>query len=530
MNHSSRRFTLVKAISSFAVLVGALSIYQATGKASNQQSRSYVLIWKNNSDAIGGSTWSTSAMGSCKTDLTQLTNLLEEPCSDLGARVRFLINSLSPCEIDNEVSCVSRVETSEDGQSWLPAQYLSEIRSPTYDWKSSPSRDLSKASVGSVYLTAARSLLALKAIYQYPRNLEPVMSVQALSVVKEQVDSWDDYTNKNCLQDSLTYGNLRVSECLVQIPTRHNIRVVLDLRWQPGGWIHSQIENAGVRISQLRDRWLVTVEGSSVQIPNYRATFKSDVAEDVRVWCTLRQTVRGLDNDPLGFCGGAVAPWVSGEGGRPPTPSISLDLDALGGKSNMNPVATFNDLVQLRPEASQAVSENMTWRFLIKPQEFEDYELGKCSNTGFVGSVSGNPMAIESTIPVWNTKDSTLNFVVASPHLTSEGEVASGFYELQIRENSAKCLWGVSITPQNVQISVVDQNGVPKVAIAAVSVRNGMVRFRATGFTYSTARFKIGLKATKRAKLAERVRCAKKGVTKLQPKGATSCPKGWRRK
>lgn len=509
--------------------------------ADEDQSRRYVLIWKNNSaDRVGGVTYAVGnppnrkqpPFVECKVNLTGLTNLLDEPCNDLGDRVSFLVNSMSPCEIDKEVSCISRVETSENGLLWLPARYQTEIRPPTYDWKSAPSIDLSMAYVGGIYVTAEGELLAVKATYLYPRSVDPTTAVQVLSVVKNQVDYprvSDDYDNKNCLQDSRIYrrgDNWRnellsppVSECLVQIPTKRNIRVTLDLRWQPSGWIHTQIENAKVSISQVGVRSLVTVEGSSAQIPEYRATFDSKVADDVRVWCALKETIQWLASDPQGFCGGAPQ--------LPSTyPQLSLDVDTLGGRGGaLNPVTTFNRLVQLRPEASRAVSENMTWRFLMKPREFRNYSLGKCLEQGFVGSVGGNSMAIESTIPIWSKKDSTLNFVVGSPHLTSKGDVATGSYELQIREDSAKCLWGVRVTPQNVQISVVDQDGVAKVAVATVSVRDGMIRFSATGFTYSTARFRIGLATSSKKK----TQC-RRGSQRLTLKsGVKRCPTGWRK-
>ena len=130
-------------------------------------------------------------------------------------------------------------------------------------------------------------------------------------------------------------------------------------------------------------------------------------------------------------------------------------------------------------------------------------------------------MVIDESIPTWDQATQTLEFGVASPHYLANGQVARGFYEMQLNEQVAKCLWGTKITPTNFNLSVVDENGQSKVATATVAVQNGMVIFRATGFTYSSAKLKVSLK---------KLICTKNGVAKIQAKNAMTCPKGWKKK
>ena len=134
-------------------------------------------------------------------------------------------------------------------------------------------------------------------------------------------------------------------------------------------------------------------------------------------------------------------------------------------------------------------------------------------------------MLISDDIPYWNSTTQTVEFTVASPHYRPNGEVAKGFYEMQLNEEVARCLWGTRVTPQNVSFSLFDDEGETKVAVATVAVRNGAVIFRASGYTYSITKLQVSLK-----KSLSRIRCVKSGVTKLQPKKATTCPKGWRKK
>jgi hypothetical protein len=411
--------------------------------------------------------------------------------------------------LGNSVSCIASVEVRQEGQTWAPAGYLQEIRRPEYDWRSSAAIDLSKAFVGGVYLTQAGELLAVKAVYCLYCN-DPTTSVEVLKVIREEVD-WRAPNNwKKCISDSVWVG---IGECLVQVPMKMDIRVVLDLRWRPSGWIHTQTENASIKLSQVGDRTQLTVEGSSVQIPEFTVTFNSEEVEDRKTWCDLRYSLNQYGSDPLGFCG--EQPKFRAH--------ILHNVDTLGKGSGLgDPVQSFNRLTQLQPALNRATSENVTWRFSIKPN---NTSTGKCLSQGFIGSVGGNAMAVDSGIPMWSTKDSTLNFAVTSPHLDSAGEVSIGTYELQLRQETARCLWGVAVTPQNAQFSIYDQNGIPKIAVAVVSVADDMVRFRATGFTYSIAQFRIGLAA----KSAKRIQCRKGSRRIFLKVGSSRCPSGWQR-
>ena len=101
---------------------------------------------------------------------------------------------------------------------------------------------------------------------------------------------------------------------------------------------------------------------------------------------------------------------------------------------------------------------------------------------------------------------------------------------MQINEKVAQCLWGTKITPQNVSLAVVDDNGQSKVAAATISSGNGMIAFRASGFTYSSTTLRASFNSAQSLKTNKRLTCLKGRKTKLQPHGTTKCPKGWRKK
>ena len=147
--------------------------------------------------------------------------------------------------------------------------------------------------------------------------------------------------------------------------------------------------------------------------------------------------------------------------------------------------------------------------------------------------IGGNALLVSSSIPIWNTATQTLEFSVASPHFRTDGQIAQGFYEMQINEKVAQCLWGTTITPQNVGISVLDENGKSKISTATIAVNNGMIIFRATGFSYSTTTIKASFKKETGVmpnSNVKRLTCTKGRISKVQPRGITKCPKGWKKK
>jgi hypothetical protein len=138
-------------------------------------------------------------------------------------------------------------------------------------------------------------------------------------------------------------------------------------------------------------------------------------------------------------------------------------------------------------------------------------------------------MVISDEIPIWNAATNALEFTVASPHYRPNGDIALGFYEMQLNQKVANCLWGTKITPTNVTLSILDAKGEAKVATSQVSVKDGVVIFRATGFTYSTTKLRATLKGAAKDKGSQLV-CSRNGITKVQPRNVSKCPKGWKKR
>jgi len=183
-------------------------------------------------------------------------------------------------------------------------------------------------------------------------------------------------------------------------------------------------------------------------------------------------------------------------------------------------------------------------------QGFEQY--GKCiGDSGVAGMVTTNSNAYIAGPPKFT--DGDLAYKVASPHYDSKGALQIGTYDLAIRSDIARCLYGFTSAPIQASLSVIYADGEAKKATTLVSEKNNWLRLSAKGFTYSSPTVKVRLTQEKAAAApspapsasptpmasASAAPVAAKKTTITCVKGKTSkkvtavnptCPKGYKKK
>lgn len=165
-----------------------------------------------------------------------------------------------------------------------------------------------------------------------------------------------------------------------------------------------------------------------------------------------------------------------------------------------------------------------------------------------IGFVTTNAMAYSGAAPVWDGK--SLQYKVAGLHYLPDGKtLATGKYDLVMRSESARCLYGFTNAPISASISIASADGEQKVATTVVNEKNGWLYLAANGFTFSAPIINIKLtqEAVKKEEVktetpapvvsspktpakAKTIKCVKNGkiktITALKPK----CPTGYRLK
>lgn len=107
------------------------------------------------------------------------------------------------------------------------------------------------------------------------------------------------------------------------------------------------------------------------------------------------------------------------------------------------------------------------------------------------GIVTTNAMAYDGGSPEF--KEGTLNYRVAGYHYNPDGSIFQGRYDLVMRSDAARCLYGFTKAPIAATISVIDANGTSEVAVTNLSDDGTWLHLSATGFTFSSPTLKIKL-------------------------------------
>jgi hypothetical protein len=145
-----------------------------------------------------------------------------------------------------------------------------------------------------------------------------------------------------------------------------------------------------------------------------------------------------------------------------------------------------------------------------------------------------------------------MTYKVAGPHNGFDNAEFKGSYELNMKSDTARCLYGFSKAPVSATISITSGDGsVQNVATTLLSEKNGWMKLSAKNFTFSvpTIRIKLTQVAVKaptepaaekpagEAKAATKaiapksiaIKCKKGSVTKKIVGAKPVCPKGYKK-
>ena len=148
-------------------------------------------------------------------------------------------------------------------------------------------------------------------------------------------------------------------------------------------------------------------------------------------------------------------------------------------------------------------------------------------------------MGYDGTAPKF--VDGFLNYRVTGFHFAADGVTPNlGTYDLLMRSDAARCLYGFSNAPVSATVSITGADGATNVATTVVSERDGWLKMKAAGFTFSEKNIK--LKITQAAEVENKVAtpvavvkkttitCVKGKVTKKVTAVKPACPSGFKKK
>jgi hypothetical protein len=362
--------------------------------------------------------------------------------------------------------------------------------------------------------------------YQITGPSTEVGAFKVLGMVSNQRVPYDLAANKlaPCAQSTAI-------ECLLAwpLPLDIDFGLVLKMHTRINGWLHGRTNNTTAEINTAPDGdQVIQVSGRASVVPSVYAWFPKT---------NLPPTISGYYATKPGeaFYGTGFGPYDPSIGG--PT---SMLKDTLDYKESLFPeaLAWYSALKDTAPMAPTQWSIRST-------NSGSDQKGCFRNNASLSGIVATNSNFFVSGPPVYNQTENSLDYKVASPHFLPNGDVFKGSYNLLMKSDVARCIYGFSAAPVSASVSIVSADGTAQVATTVLGEKNGWLYLTASGFTFSspTVRVKLTQEAPAPSPSATPTPIAAPAAAKKTPitciKGKTSkkvtsvnptCPKGYKKK
>ena len=274
------------------------------------------------------------------------------------------------------------------------------------------------------------------------------------------------------------------------------------------GWFHGRLSSPEISSEKTSDgQTLINIEGSAITVPTL-AVWAKNTELPAKLDSMIQEEFISRGNQ---FAG--VAYFIGD----------SKDRKTQAVMDERNP--SFDDkfferyMLWVGVAKDKAYATVSTWSFRTM-QGYQDY--AKCiGDSGVAGMVTTNSNAYIAGPPKFQNGD--LAYKVASPHYDSKGQIQIGTYDLAIRSDIARCIYGFTSAPIQATLSVVYADGEAKKATTLVSEKNNWLRLSAKGFTYSNPTIKVRLSQEGAPTPSQTATAAKPAAAK---KTSITCVKG----
>lgn len=421
------------------------------------------------------------------------------------------------CASDRAENCIENFEIAYGGESFSPAKHLRILETGLIQEADSSLNYLGGASASlwddSTVKNSKKQNYLTNVVYSVFFNLDTKkfqVSNIAMGVIpyREEVGNFTAPSiNKLAPPNSrMEWGGTRDTiwaetgraGFAEEFPKDARYRLTMRLTNEVTGWYKARLTDPQVIITKFSNKNnRVTIEGKPVSVPTFAyPKFKKDFTPRENRW------------------------WQNNGQANNTTPAGADQADIF------EYIDYFRPLVE-----DKAAGFNTLWTVNSTNWGSENKCLQDSSRV--VGIVSTNAMGFNGNSPSY--KNGTLNYQVAGMHYMPDGNaLVEGTYDLLIRSDAARCLYGFSNAPIQASISVTGENN-QKIATTSMTEGDGWIKLSAYGFNFSSPTISVKLSQAKvqaSAKIAKRktITCLKgttsKRITAISPK----CPTGFKKR
>jgi hypothetical protein len=264
--------------------------------------------------------------------------------------------------------------------------------------------------------------------------------------------------------------------------------VTLRLTNNPGGWMHGRISSPDIQITQGSNSSTIEFRGNPIAVPTvYKMYRYPDMPAALKALYDVEKG--GYKTSPqcvnsTGYCAGGR----SGPSTDPMNRNVIISpdpWDRLGMEQLRIWLPYVNDKATALPSF---------WSVRTLTGD-EMAGAGRCfsDDSKITGIVTTNSTQYSAGPPAFDRNEGTLNYQVASPHYGTTGDVFKGSYDLVMRSEVARCVYGFSKAPIQATLSITSADGSPQLATTVIGERNGWLYLTAKNFEFSAPTIKAKL-------------------------------------
>jgi hypothetical protein len=311
---------------------------------------------------------------------------------------------------------------------------------------------------------------------------------------------------------------IETGKCLQRqdFPPKYRFGLTIKVGNKLSGWFHGRIYRPVLSVSPGSIGQLIQIDALPVLVPSVLKKIPTaDISPELRSYLS--------QDRQFGEGSGYLMPGSSG-------------------KDAIDQAALWLPLIK-----DTATKSLQYWSFRTLNMGSEGPDVQRCSSTtnDISGIVTTNALTYSAGPPTYNKNESSLDYKVLAPHYTSKGDLAVGTYDLLLKSEVARCIYGFSKAPISGSISIVSESGQNNVATTVINEKNGWLYMSANGFTYSAPTVKIKLSqeaevvatptptpsaSTKAPVKAVTITCIKGKMVKKVTAAKPKCPTGYKKK
>ena len=336
---------------------------------------------------------------------------------------------------------------------------------------------------------------------------------------------YDEVEQKSAFQKN-PFSTCAIEEdsfCMNQraFPADFTYQVVIRLRSSTNGWLFGRVQKPDVVITSIPggEKWDVTA--APVRIPQiWEFVPLTSMPKDFAEWKT-----KNWESAPSsGLFDKSTNPTTEV---RIPNP-----LNTGGVDTAINWLNYWMPITGDKATAAPGVwsIRNLAPNEMNNSSSCYDSNNAQYKEKRVTGMVTSNAMITSAGPPQFDAKDQSLNYQVAGPHFEKDGKTLfRGTYDLIMRKDVARCLYGFTDAPIKASISIINANGEEIIATEQIAERNNAsgewITLGKYGFTFSSPRLRVKLTQEKVVAPAANPAQSNKSVMKSN-KATITCIKG----